>query len=256
MLVLGALLDTNFRAAHLWQRWLEVAGPSVHVVAHCYREPQHPYQRVPKVPTTWRRTLAARIELLRAAVNVPGMTHVQLVSESCVPLLPPGEVVLRLCVGRESTLSLYPTPFWRPDEGQKLPDNRSPDHGAWGRKTNPEVWPHLHYHEQWLCLSRRHALALLAIESDLRRWFVGCDADNECDLGTALAKLGHLGDCSRAHTHHVTWPQGPASFHPRDVTAVPPTLRQKALAAGPRVCFLRKVGRRATLRELYSPLGL
>jgi hypothetical protein len=107
-----------------------------------------------------------------------------------------------------------------------------------------------------MCLARSHAAAIVERENDVRRWFAGCDADNECDLGTTLNLLGKLGECSREHTHFVSWPGRPASFHPRDTAALSDAVIRHARARGPRACFFRKVAPRCDLRALYRELGI
>lgn len=252
MLVIAALLDTDFRASDLWRRWLALAPDTVTVVAHCHKQARHPYTQVPQVPSSWKRTLAPRLELLRAAVQVPGCTHIQLVSEACVPLYRPNDVIHRLCHPRTSTLSLYPTPFWPASQGQNMADT----HTAWARKTSPEVWPYLKYHEQWMCLSRADAAALLGIEGQLKDWFRACDADNECDFGTALNKLGRLTGARTHQTHAISWPGRPASFHPKSVRMLTARHIADYRSRGQAVCFFRKVAEKPDLRALYSDLSL
>jgi hypothetical protein len=177
-----------------------------------------------KVETAWGELsiVHATLALLRAALQDPETTHFILVSESCVPVRPFGQ--LRVNLRRDSRSRLH---VWSLDEVKRA-----------GNRYKLKRLLRLHgismdlafFQEQWMCLNREDALTVT--RKDWTACFQQVEAADECYFATVLAASGKSlskGTVNRAITW-TDWQQGAA--HPEEYTEVPPQVACRIAESG------------------------
>ena len=215
----------------LWEEYLAKAGQQARILAHTKNVtlvPQESFLRdrqIPdKVETAWGELsiVHATLGLLSAALQDPETTHFILVSESCVPVRPFGELRMNLRRDRRSRMRV-----WSLDEVK-----RAGNRYKMKRLLRLDGIPLnlAFFQEQWMCLNREDALMIT--RKDWTECFEQVEAADECYFATVLAASGQSLSktiVNRAITW-TDWQQGAA--HPEEYIEVPPQLACRIAESG------------------------
>lgn len=237
----------------LWTEYWRLlpAEPVVLIHAHTGRclAPPHGAVIVPTVPTTWGQTMQAHLQLQRAALE-HGADRYVLLSESCVPCLPPRLLVERLaddvswfkCNWRNYTAANHEALTARFGVTNKVAAQNK-------RIIHEPYLSHVAWAEQWHHLTRRH-LEILVGDTASHTAFADCKVgDNEHWPLTTLKFHGEIRACRFDPPPIYTyWPAGQP--HPRSFRTLDTAWLKKIAADG--APFLRKVPRGVNLRPLYN----
>ena len=180
---LGLLFLTNGDLNHpgIWQRFVESTPGRVSVFCH----PKDPLavrsdilkDRIisDRVETSWGTVslVHATIKLITEALKDDEITHLILVSESCVPVKPLGEILRSIETDPRSRFKFhYPRNI---RGGFHMPSNAIP----------ADCWK---FQSQWWMMDR--AMSLLALESDRTSQFEEVNAPDEWYFATTLSLSG------------------------------------------------------------------
>lgn len=134
-----------------------------------------------EVETAWGgiSLVRATLALLRAALEDATATHFVLISESCVPVRPYGELVRSLRLDPRSRMRVQP---WHEVRSRNILKAQRLENLPGIRK---EV---AHFQDQWMCLNREDAGLILT--HDRTEAFEGVWAPDEAYFATVLAVLG------------------------------------------------------------------
>ncbi|MBK1834570.1 beta-1,6-N-acetylglucosaminyltransferase [Roseibacillus ishigakijimensis] len=198
---LGLLFLTRDEVNHpeIWREWVAQAPERVSIWSH----PKDPAALAPEAfladtiiedhhETAWGdiSLVRASLALLKAALADESVTHFALLSESCLPVRPLGEVLRRL--------QFDPRPQFRP-----LPWDKSPKRFrvkvAKQESIPPELW---RFHAQWWLLDR--TCAQLVTRRDYTEAMKTVFAADEGYFGTVLNLEGYPLD-DHVLAEDVTW---------------------------------------------------
>lgn len=187
--------------AELWNEWRQPVSDRVRLFVHSkfpglVSDPGFRESLIAEsVPTEWGNIslVRAMLALLRAGLEDPTLTHFCFVSESCVPIRPADDLL--------EVLTLDPRSRFRSRSSTHMLalGKRDFEPRAEGVRGIPKEM--VHFHSQWILLSRHHAS--LAVKTDLTERFERIFAPDESYFGTLLALHGSGEDthCSE----DVTW---------------------------------------------------
>jgi hypothetical protein len=167
--------------------------------------------------------------MIRAALEDSDVTHLVLVSESCVPIRPFSNFSRSLRLDARSRLAMFSHESVRRggnfDKARRLDllEGIAPQH-AW-------------FQEQWMCLNREDALIVSG--SDWSGHFKNVWAPDECYFSTVLSASGKPPG-REVLNRAVTWTRWRGGAHPQSFDQVSPRLAGELVDSG---CFFaRKFG--------------
>lgn len=178
--------DLNHPA--IWREYLEQAGGRFRIHAHTKDTTLLAEDSIlidrqisGKVPTAWGELslVRATLALLKAALEDPENTHFMLVSESCVPVRPFGQLRINLRRDDRSRMSAWPLESARHGDPAKV---------ARLEQLRGISKEYAFFQEQWMCLSREDAE--IVTEQDWTDCFQHVYAADECYFATVLAAAG------------------------------------------------------------------
>lgn len=197
MLAIGLLVATAHPKEDLLAKW---GKGQVTFIAHGHKGYRGglvpPHLRARRVQTSWEQTRRAHLSLYHTFLERTDCTHLAIMSESCLPVVPVETAIRELTRGG-TLLDSYGA-WWlnRPNRaGRRVPDKYE---------------SHILGHEQWYTITREDAAALLEHEAEIIKDFK-CFADNEQFVGTYLNYLGR--PWQKGKTTFVYWHQNSAG-HP------------------------------------------
>lgn len=197
-LALMFLTRGDLRLPEVWQEFLTEGGDRMPVFLHA----KHPEAavstvlrratQVPAVPTEWGgiSLVRATLSLLKTALAESDATHFALLSESCVPIKPAGEILRRLTMDGRSRIA------WEGHGEMSLSHRRRVEQahgiplGSWRMQ------------HQWMVLERE--AAEWVTEEDLTGRFENVFAPDEHYFATALALMGFPLE-ERVRKMRTTW---------------------------------------------------
>jgi hypothetical protein len=219
----------------IWREYLESAGTRARIYVHSKHPEALPSdsflrkrQVAGRVATEWGAIslVHATLTMIRAALEDAAVTHLVLVSESCVPVKPFAILSRSLRLDGRSRLSMFSHESVR--RGGNEEKARRLDHleGI----SSEHAW----FQEQWMCLNREDALAVSA--TDWSRNFRNVWAPDECYFSTLLSASGKLpGRC--IINRPVTWTRWRGGAHPQEFDQVHPRLAAEIAESG---CFFAR----------------
>lgn len=235
----------------IWREYLTEAGIHGRVFAHS----KHPEslradsflrerQVAGRVATEWgtMSLVEATLSMIRAALEDPEVTHLVLVSESCVPIKPFATFSRSLRLDARSRLAMFSHQSVRRGGNEQkarrldLLEGIAPEH-AW-------------FQDQWMCLNREDAS--IACDTDWSSHFEKVWAPDECYFATLLSASGKRpgqGIVNRP----VTWTRWRGGSHPQSFDRVSPRLAAELADSG---CFFaRKFGPASDIAQWELHLG-
>ncbi|MBB5353725.1 hypothetical protein HNR46_003986 [Haloferula luteola] len=214
----------------IWQEYLDVAGDHARIYAHTKSLDSLPAgsflldaQINERMPTAWGAfsLVEATLAMIRAALEDPAVTHVALVSESCVPVRPFSSLARSLRLDKRSRLAM-----------RSLDQVRS-----WGNREKalrlealsgiPK--DHAWFQDQWMCLNRRDAL--IVSEKDWSPHFKDVWAADECFFSTVLSASGRLPG-EAIINRPITWTCWRGGAHPQEFHQVLPRIAAEIMESG------------------------
>jgi len=222
--------------ANVWTEYLsDIPQTSKRIYSHCKdREflPRssflHSFQIEEWIDTEWGglSIVHATVALLEAAVADAACTHFVLISESCVPVRPFHELSHSLQLDPRSRMRVQP---WNEVRKWNILKAQHLENLAGIRKELA------HFHDQWMCLSRKDAELIL--KHDRRDSFAGVFAPDEAYFATVLASAGASPLQSLAN-RAITWTEWEMGKpHPREFLTVRPSTAAQIVDSG---CFFAR----------------
>lgn len=223
----------------IWREYLEQADGRARIFAHTKDSSLlaedsllRDHQIAGKVETAWGHIslVHATLALLNAALEDAGNTHFVLVSESCIPVRPFGQ--LRVNLRRDDRSRVH---VWSLEDARRG-GNR--EKVARLEQLTGISKDFAYFQEQWMCLSREDAL--IVTEKDWTPCFEHVYAADECYFATVLAAAGK--PLPRAVANRpLTRTEWNGGAHPREFGRMTP--RDVAAIAESGCFFARKFAR-------------
>jgi hypothetical protein len=219
----------------IWEEYLAQADERARVLAHTKdtqlisdRSFLGEAQIAQRVKTEWGELslVHATLALLRSSLEDSATTHFVLVSESCVPVRPFGD--LRANLRRDDRSRLH---VWSLNDVRR---GGNIDKTKRLEQLTGISMEHAFFQSQWMCLSREDAL--IVTEKDWTSSFENVFAADECYFATVLAASGKPpGDASP--NRPITWTDWRGGAHPTEYRQVLPRTAAQIAESG---CFFAR----------------
>ncbi len=214
----------------IWREYLAAAGAQARIHAHTKALDSLPEgsflrdaQVTERIHTDWGAfsLVEATLAMMRAALEDGDVTHIVLVSESCVPVRPFSALARSLRLDERSRLamrSLEQVQSWRNREKALRLE------ALWGIPKE-----HAWFQDQWMCLNRKDTL--IVSEKDWSPHFKDVWAADECFFSTVLSASGRFPGESIIN-RPVTWTCWRGGAHPQTFHQVLPRVAAEIAESG------------------------